>query len=53
MILRAIGQFKSCFPHHRTLDFSRVLLLFSAFHPNPTLTDLILGWDYTPWDMVG
>ena len=29
------GQFKSCFPHHRTLDFSRVLLLFGGLPPQP------------------
>jgi len=27
--------FKSCFPHHRTLDFSRVLLLFGGLPPQP------------------
>lgn len=29
------GQFKSCFPHHGTLDFSRVLLLFGGLPPQP------------------
>ena len=28
-------RFKSCFPHHRTLDFSRVLLLFGGLPPQP------------------
>ena len=28
-------RFKSCFPHHGTLDFSRVLLLFGGLPPQP------------------
>ena len=35
------------------LIFQGFCFFLAAFHPNPTPTDLILGWGYTPWDMVG
>ena len=35
------------------LIFQGFCFFLAAFHPNLTPTDLILGWDYTPWDMVG
>ena len=35
------------------LIFQGFCFFLAAFHPNPTPTDQILGWGYTPWDMVG
>jgi hypothetical protein len=35
------------------LIFQGFCFFLAAFHPNPTPTDLKLGWGYTPWDMVG
>jgi hypothetical protein len=35
------------------LNFQGFCFFLAAFHPNPTPTDLKLGWGYTPWDMVG
>ena len=39
MILRAIGQFKSCFPHHGTLEKSRVPIFVCAEIPKPYPND--------------